>query len=46
MLKNILIAIPILIIVLIVGRVIFVNLDQNKEFNYHESIPKKYKSMV
>ena len=40
MLKNILIAIPILIIVLIVGRVIFVNLDQNKEFNYHESIPK------
>jgi Raf kinase inhibitor-like YbhB/YbcL family protein len=40
MLKKILIAIPILIIVLIVGRVIFVNLDQKKEFKYHSNLEK------
>lgn len=40
MLKKILIAIPILIIVLIVGRVIFVNLDQKKEFDFHSSLEK------
>ena len=40
MLKKILIAIPILIIVLIVGRVIFVNLDQKKEFDFHSNLDK------
>lgn len=40
MLKKILIAIPILIIVLIVARVIFVNLDQKKEFDYHSTLEK------
>ena len=40
MLKKILIAIPILIIILIVGRFVYVVIDQKKEFNFHDSIPK------
>ncbi|MEO1419223.1 MAG: YbhB/YbcL family Raf kinase inhibitor-like protein [Bacteroidota bacterium] len=37
---RVLIAIPSLIILLIMGRVVFVNLEQKKEFDYHERIPK------
>jgi Raf kinase inhibitor-like YbhB/YbcL family protein len=43
MLKKTLIAIPILIIILIVGRFVYVVIDQKKEFNFHDSIPKSIK---
>jgi Raf kinase inhibitor-like YbhB/YbcL family protein len=38
--KRVLIAIPILIILAIIARVVFVNIDQNKEFDYHNSLEK------
>lgn len=43
MLKKILIAVPSLIILAIIGRVIFVNMDQKKEFEYHNTLQKSIK---
>lgn len=42
-LKRVLIAIPILIILAIIARVVFVNIDQKKEFDYHSSLQKSIK---
>jgi Raf kinase inhibitor-like YbhB/YbcL family protein len=43
LIKKILIAIPILIGVVIVARVVFVNMDQKKEFEYHDTLQKSIK---
>ncbi len=42
-LKRLLIIIPSAIILLIIGRVAFVNIDQNKEFDYHSTLQKSIK---
>lgn len=43
MLKKVFIIIPSLIILAIIARVVFVNLDQKKEFEFHENIEKSIK---
>lgn len=40
LIKRLLIIIPSLIILAIIGRVVFVNIDQKKEFVYHSTIQK------
>jgi Raf kinase inhibitor-like YbhB/YbcL family protein len=43
LIKRVLIIIPSLIILAIIGRVAFVNIDQKKEFEYHSTIQKSIK---
>jgi Raf kinase inhibitor-like YbhB/YbcL family protein len=43
LIKRVLIIILSLIIVAIIGRVVFVNIDQKKEFEYHSTIQKSIK---
>jgi len=42
-LKKILIIVPSILVLAIIGRVVFVNIDQNREFNYHDTLDKSIK---